>query len=148
MGTKPISDKKRKLIVADYSALQNYSEVARKHGISPNGVKKIVQRDPVSAELCEQKQQENTQSVLEYLDGLSELKKEIMLDILKGIQKKAKDLDMFTNIKDLGTTYGILADKELKLAEMHFLKATEHQKSEIDKLSKSLMELAGELDGD
>lgn len=33
-------------------------------------------------------------------------------------ETKAEELDMFTNIKDLATAYGIILDKELKLKEI------------------------------
>lgn len=147
MGT-PISEKKRKLIIADYAARKNYSEVARMHGISANGVKKIVQRDPKCAELCEQKEIENTQSVLEYMDSQSARKKSLLDKLLMAMEDKTDNLDMFTNIKDLATAYGILTDKEIKLAELGIMGVHRKKDSEIDPLSASLMEMAGELDGD
>ena len=47
-----------------------------------------------------------------------ESKKRILDKILKAIEKKVDNIDMFTNIKDLATAYGIILDKELKFIEM------------------------------
>ena len=38
---------------------------------------------------------------------------------LKDIEEKADNIDMFTNIKDLATAYGIILDKELKVLELN-----------------------------
>lgn len=117
MGGK-LSDEKRKLILADYIACQNYREVARKYNVAVNTVKNIALECTDVARQCTQKQEENTQDTLTFMQEQHELKKEILQDILKAMGDKAKKPDMFTNIKDLATAYGILLDKELKFAEV------------------------------
>ena len=120
MGAKPISDRKRKQIVADYIALQNYREVARKHKVHHATVKRIVDSGD-SAEIVQkatQKQEENTQSVLEYMDSQTARKKSLLDKLLVAMEDKADNPDMFTSIKDLATAYGILTDKEIRLLEL------------------------------
>ena len=145
-----LDDKTRKKIVADYIECQNYREVARKYGVHHSTVKRIAEeRD--SEEIIQkatQKKEENTQSVLEYMGTQAQRTKGLLDKLLTAMEDKAGALDMFTNIRDLATAYGIVVDKELKFAEMKYLTAGRHQKSEVDGLSRSLMELAGELDGD
>lgn len=142
-----LTDEKKKLIIAEYVVCQNYSEVARKYGLSPNGVKKIVLNDPVSAAKCEQKQEENTQDTLAFLQEQHSLKKELLFDLLKAMGEKAKKPDMFTSIKDLAFAYGIVFDKEMKYLETMGNGRSGDEK-EDDPLSASLKELALEIDND
>lgn len=126
-----LTDEKKKKIIADYIQCQNYSEVARSNGLSASGVKKIVLNDGESAAKCEQKAEENTVDTLTYMQEQHTLKKELLHDILKAMSAKAKSVDMFTNIKDLATAYGILLDKELKFAEIQANKDNKGQQIEI-----------------
>lgn len=115
---KKLTDKKKKLIVADYIDCGNYSEVARKHGVSDTTVRKLVNTDSESLKKIEQKKEENTRDVLEYMDSLNEKKKSIINKLLLAIEDKADKLDSFTNIKDVASAYGIIIDKEIKLREI------------------------------
>ena len=115
---KKLTDKKKKLIVADYIDCGNYSEVARKHGVSDTTVRKLVNTDSKSLKKFEQKKEENTKDVLEYMDSLNEKKKSIINKLLLAIEDKADKLDSFTNIKDVASAYGIIIDKEIKLREI------------------------------
>lgn len=115
---KKLTDKKKKLIIADYIECGNYSEVARKHNISDTTVRKLVKSDKTSSKKIEQKKEENTQDVLAYMDSLKDRKKTIVDKLLKAIENKADNLDNFTNIKDVASAYGIIIDKELKLREI------------------------------
>ena len=113
------SDKKRKQIVADYIECGNYSEVARKYKVSVDTVRRYVREDKDFVNNLKQKKEENTQSTIEYMQTQHEAKKRILDKILKAIEEKAEDIDMFTNIKDLATAYGIILDKELKVLELN-----------------------------
>ena len=59
-----ITDRQRKKIIADYVQLENYSAVARLHGVTRNTVKAIVLADKETAEKCRLKKAENTVAVL------------------------------------------------------------------------------------
>ena len=87
----------------------------------------------------ETKKEENTQSTIEYMQTQHETKKRILDKILKAIEIKAEDVDMFTNIKDLATAYGIILDKELKVLEL------QRSKSEMENELTKLDELLGEI---
>lgn len=115
---KKLTDKKKKLIIADYIECGNYSEVARKHNVSDTTVRKLVKSDKTSSKKIEQKKEENTQDVLAYMDSLKDRKKTIVDKLLRAIEDKADNLDNFTNIKDVASAYGIIIDKELKLREI------------------------------
>lgn len=113
-----LTDQEKKQIIADYVECGNYSEVARKYGISVTAVKKIVDADNDSLNKFKQKKEENTKSTLEYMDEQHETKKRILDKLLKSMEIKAEELNKFTNIKDLATAYGIILDKELKMLEL------------------------------
>ena len=109
-----LTDKQKKKIIADYVENQNYCETARINNVSDMTVRRIVEDNKDVLEKVEQKKQENTQSTIEYMQTQHETKKRILDKILKAIETKTEDIDMFTNIKDLATAYGIILDKELK----------------------------------
>ena len=113
-----LTDLQKKSIIADYVECGNYSEVARKYNISVTAVKKIVDNDDESLNKFMQKKEENTKSTLEYMEEQHELKKRLLDKLLKGIELKVEEIDMFTNVKDLATAYGIILDKELKVLEI------------------------------
>ncbi len=113
-----LTDLEKKKIIADYVETQNYSETARRNNVSDVTVKTIVTKNNETLKKLEQKKEENTQSTIEYMQTQHESKKRILDKILKAIEKKVDNIDMFTNIKDLATAYGIILDKELKFIEM------------------------------
>lgn len=115
---KKLTDKQKKLIIADYIECGNYSETARKHGITDTTVRHLVKIDRESLKKIEQKKEENMKDVLEYMDGLKDKKKTIISKLLQAIEDKVDNLDSFTNIRDVASAYGIIIDKELKLKEM------------------------------
>ena len=133
------TDLEKKNIIADYVSTQNYSEAARRNNVSDVTVKDVVTKDETTLKKLEQKKEENTQSTIEYMQTQHETKKRILDKILKAIETKAEDIDMFTNIKDLATAYGIILDKELKVLEL------QRSKSEMENELTKLDELLGEI---
>ena len=113
------TDKEKKEIIADFVECQNYSEVARKYNMSVNAIKNIVLADDSTAKLCKQKNDENTEDVLRAMEKRSKKKIQLIDKIFEAMDGKLDNIDMFTNIKDLATAYGIIMDKELKRYELH-----------------------------
>lgn len=133
------TDLEKKNIIADYVDCQNYSQVAKKYNVSVEAIRRIVKEDKNIVKKLETKKEENTQSTIEYMKTQHETKKRILDKILKAIETKAEDADMFTNIKDLATAYGIILDKELKVLEL------QRSKSEMETELTKLDELLGEI---
>lgn len=143
MGTTRLTDKEKKKIIADYIETGNYSETGRMNGISDVGVRRIVEKDPEVSRMLEEKKLENTQSTIEYMQTQHETKKKILDKILKAIEEKADNVDMFTNIKDLATAYGIILDKELKVLEIqNNMRTNKNELSKLDELLKEIKEEA------
>lgn len=149
MGGK-LNDLDKKKIIESYVECQNYSEVARKFKVSATTVKSIVDGDKKTLKNLEQKKEENTKNVLNEMSKRSQKKIQILDKLLDGIDQKASNIDAFTNVKDLATAYGILIDKDLKIAEAQ---ANEGEKIEgkvlmpAEHIAMPFLELNRELDG-
>lgn len=142
MTAKRLTDKEKKKVIADYIDTGNYSETGRMNGISDVAVRRIVEKDPEVSKLLEEKKIENTQSTIEYMQTQHETKKKILDKILKAIEEKAENVDMFTNIKDLATAYGIIIDKELKALELQRNSGTSN--SDLQKVNELLSKIEEE----
>ncbi|MBR5227553.1 MAG: helix-turn-helix domain-containing protein [Clostridia bacterium] len=132
------TDLEKKNIVADYVNCQNYSEVAKKYGVSVEAIRLIVKADKDILKKLEQKKEENTQTTLEYMQTQHETKKRILDKLLKAIEIKAEDIDVFTSIKDLATAYGIILDKELKVLEIQRQQMDTKNNGVLDDLMEAL----------
>lgn len=120
-----LTDDQKKKIIADYVINQNYSETARINGVSDKTVKRIIVNDNNKEVLkkVEQKKEENTKDILEYMDSISDKQKKIIDLSLEALEKKLASPDMFTNVKDIATVYGVIFDKSLKYKEMKIRQA-------------------------
>lgn len=117
-----LTDKQKKEIIADYIECQNYSEVARRHKIADVTVRDIVKKNEDTLKKLEQKSEENTKDVLEAMKERNATKIKLLDKIFEAMDGKLENIDMFTNIKDLATAYGIIMDKELKRYELDLKK--------------------------
>ena len=133
-----IDDKKKKEIIAHYTETRSYRETARTFNIAPNTVKNLVNKNKEVAQICTQKNIENTKSVLQAMEDKKNDKIDLLDKILKAMNSKLDNLDMFTNIKDLATAYGIIMDKEIKIKELD--NKNKDNQDVIERLDKLLEE--------
>lgn len=129
-----LTDKQRKEIIASYIECENYSEVARKFDVADNTVRDIVLKDEEIAKKLEQKHKENTEEVLEAMKKRSKRKIQLIDKIFDAMDGKLEKIDMFTNIKDLATAYGIIMDKELKVEELKLKKQEGKDNNKIQRI--------------
>ena len=130
MSRIKLTDKQKKKIIADYVDNNNYSETARINNISETSVRRIVKGNEGITEKVEQKKEENSQDMFEYMKKKDDDKKRIVDLCFEALDKKLSNLDMFTNVKDIATVYGIIMDKELKFRELELRKQEiENQKN-------------------
>lgn len=130
MQRNKLTDKQKKKIIADYIDNNNYSETARMNNISETSVRRIVKGNEGIKEKVEQKKEENSQDMFEYMKKKDDDKKRIVDLCFEALDKKLSNLDMFTNVKDIATVYGIIMDKELKFRELELRKQEiENQKN-------------------
>ena len=126
-----LTDKEKKKIIADYINNQNYSETGRMNGVSDNTVRDVIRKNKEVAEKLEQKKEENTQDILQYMDSIADKQKKIIDLSLEALETKLQNPDMFTNVKDIATVYGVIFDKALKSKEMK-IRQNELQKTRND----------------
>lgn len=126
-----LTDEQKKKILADYVINQNYSETARINDVTDTTVRTLVKQDTETLKKLEEKKEENTKDILEYMDTISDKQKKIIDLSLEALEKKLENPDMFTNVKDIATVYGVIFDKAIKSKEMK-LRQSELQKTRND----------------
>ena len=146
MSRVKLTDKQKKKIIADYVDNNNYSETARINNISETSVRRIVKGNEGITEKVEQKKEENSQDMFEYMKNKDDDKKRIVDLCFEALDKKLSNLDMFTNVKDIATVYGIIMDKELKFRELELRKQEiENQKNTSVANNGIIIDLIGAL---
>lgn len=106
---KRLTDREKKKILVDYMELENYSAVAKAHGVSDNTVRKIVSSNSEIAKEFELKKEQNTADLLEHMEQKRDKVCSIMdkyLDVLLDDEKIAK-----ATPAQLTTALGTLIDK-------------------------------------
>ena len=104
-----LTDRQKKKILADYVQTNNYCATAKINGVSATTVKNLVRANADIVEKCEQKKQENTTDVLDYMDSQKDLVCQI---IQKGLMA-LNDQDKLAQAtpSQITTAIGTLIDK-------------------------------------
>lgn len=129
-----LTDRQKKAIITDRVNGMTFRAIAKKYGISATSVQRIIRADPETARKVTEKNEQNTQDMLDYLDvqkGKAQALLTAIIEALNDPEKLAR-----ANVRDLATAYGIIVDK-FTLSK---------QKPEEDALRKA-KELLGEVDG-
>lgn len=135
-----LTDRQKKKIIADYVQLNNYCAVAKINNVSATTVKNIVLASADFVEKCEQKKEENTADVLTYMDEHKDLVCSFIgkgLEMLNDPKKLAA-----ANLSQITTAMGTLIDKWAMIG------GSPADTVKEDALSKSLKEMAEELESD
>lgn len=135
-----LTDKQKKQIIADYAVNQNYNATAKLHGVSHQTVKRVVQRDPETAQKVQQKKEQNTADILDYMENQRDDVCKV-LGICLGELKKAERYEK-TPPQQIATTMAILIDKYTAFG------GGPKDETEEDGLSQSLRELGEGLESD
>lgn len=128
MARTKLTDKQKKKIVADYIESQNYTQTGIKNKVDTETVRRIVKADKDFARKSEEKKEKDTKDILEYMDTIKEKQKRIIDLSLQALEKKLESPDMFTNVKDIATVYGVIFDKALKYKEIQ-IKSKENEET-------------------
>lgn len=135
-----LTDKQKKKIIADYVQLGSYNATAKVNGVSLNTVKKIVQGNADIAEMCNQKKEQNTADILDYMENQRDDVCKV-LGICLSELKKAERYEK-TPPQQIATTMAILIDKYTAFG------GGPKDETEEDGLSRSLIELGEGLESD
>lgn len=104
-----LTDRQKKKILADYVQTNNYCATAKINGVSATTVKNLVRANADIVEKCEQKKQENTTDVLDYMDS----QKDLVCQIIKKGLVALNDPDKLAQAtpSQITTAIGTLIDK-------------------------------------
>lgn len=135
-----LTDRQKKKIIADYVDNGNYSETARMNNTTDTTVRTIIKENKnVALKKMEQKKEENTQDMLQYLESKKEDKKRVIELCFKALEDKLATPDMFTSVRDIAMVYGIIVDKDLKIKEI------EATKTNAENINKNISNIANLL---
>ena len=134
-----LTDRQKKKIVADYLELGSYNAVAKLNGVSKDSVRRIVQDSEDFAQKAKQKKDENTADILAYMEG----KRKAVCEIIEvGLSVLPEKIKTAKSASEVTTALGTLIDKWSAASGGPADTAKE------DELSKSLREMAEELESD
>lgn len=135
-----LTDRQKKKIVADYLELGSYNATAKRNNVSDTTVKRIVLESGEIAEKLEQKKAENTADILAYMES----KRGVVCEIIDKGLTALNDPEKLAEASpaQITTALGTLIDKWAAVTGGPADKVKE------DDLSKSLREMAEELESD
>lgn len=148
MARTKLTDKQKKKIIADYMENGNYSETGRLNNVSNKTVERLVKNNKEVSDKVKEKKEENTKDILQYMDSIVPKQKKIIDLSLEALEEKLSNPDMFTNVKDIVTVYGVIFDKALKYKEMKLREAELEQKKKensVDKINQNILNIANLL---
>ena len=119
---KRLNDEEKKQIIACYIECQNLRETARRFHVSPDTVKRLTKENKDIEQNHKQKKEENTKNVLNELDKTKNKRIKLLNKMIDKMEEKVDNIDVFTNVKDLATAYGIIVDKDMKFLELTKIK--------------------------
>lgn len=138
VGAQRLTDKQKKKIIADYVQLQNYTKTAKLNGVSDTTVKRLILTAPSEMlKKVEQKKEQNTLEMLDYMDSKKERVQEI-IDVYLGVLTDPEKLEGAT-LQQITTALGTLIDKWTVIDDRKKGDSF-HQTVEDDPITKSLKE--------
>ena len=134
-----LTDRQKKKIIADYVENGNYSETARINGVNKSTVQRLISNNQEVQQKAQEKKEENTQDMLQYLESKKEDKKRVIELCFKALEDKLASPDMFTSVRDIAMVYGVIVDKDLKIKEI------EATKNNVENINKNISNIANLL---
>ena len=110
MKLAKLSDRQRKKLIAEYiEGGTSQRKLAEKYNVSPYLVRCVLREEDALSQKIAQKKEENTKSVLEYMDS----KKDSVCELIDKLLEAMNDPEKIaaTSLSQLATTMGIVIDK-------------------------------------
>ena len=135
-----LTDKKKKKIVADYLETQSINATAKKNNVSWGTVRSVLDGMGEIEEKLEQKKEQNTVDILAYMESKKGIVCEILEKGLAALNSPEKLAE--ASPSQITTAMGTLIDKWAMIS------GGPADNGKEDELSKSLREMAEELESD
>lgn len=104
-----LTDKQKKKIVADYLETGSYRATAKRNGVSPDSVKRVINKDDDFAQKASQKKKQDNLEMLAYMDSRKGQAQGVIDQYLKALADPEK-LES-ASISQIATAMGIVVDK-------------------------------------
>lgn len=141
MARTKLTDKQKKKIIADYIETQNYSETGRRNNIHVESVRRIVKSDKNFVKKSEQKKEEDTKDILEYMQDITKGQKKVINLSLEVITEMLENRDKRLTGRDIAMIYGVIFDKALKYKEIQLKDKDNSNNDEINRNIKNIANL-------
>lgn len=128
-----LSDGKKKMVIADFAETGCYSETARRFGINESTVRRLCRKEPEIMKKAEEKRDQNTLDMLEYMDSRKVQAQSVIDKCLEALDDEEKLKG--ASLSQIATALGIVVDK--------FTKSTPAGESTLNKLDEVLNEIGG-----
>lgn len=109
MAQRRIEPERRMKILADYALEGSYRAAARKNGVSPDTVRRIVRENPEMVKVADTQKNARARDVMSYMQGKADTVCEIIgngLGVLSDPERMQE-----AKLRDIATMLGILIDK-------------------------------------
>ena len=135
-----LTDRKKKKIIADYLETESYNATAKKNGVCGQTVRRVVEESNGITENLKKKKEENTADILAYMESQKGIVCEILQKGLAALNSPEKLAE--ASPSQITTALGTLIDKWAMIS------GGPSDNGKEDELSKSLREMAEELESD
>nr|DAK79364.1 MAG TPA: hypothetical protein [Caudoviricetes sp.] len=109
MAQRRIEQERRMKILADYTLEGSYRAAARKNGVSPDTVRRIVRENPEMVKVADTQKNARARDLMSYMQGKADTVCEIIgngLGVLSDPERMQE-----AKLRDIATMLGILIDK-------------------------------------
>lgn len=124
-----LTDRQKKIIIADYVECGSYRATAKRNGVSNDTVRRIVSSESEIVQKATQKKEQNTLDMLAYMESRKEQAKEVLDAYIKALADPEK-IDC-AKLSEVATAMGIVIDKFVNNPLKHQI---DRQKLEIELL--------------
>lgn len=140
MNLAKLTDKQRKQIIADRADGMSLRKLAAKFNVSDATIRRTLANNPEAAQKVAEKKEQNTQDILAYMES----KRDVVCEIIgKGLSVLNSDEKLHeASPAQITTALGTLIDKWAMIS------GGSPDESKDDDLSRSLKEMAEELESD
>lgn len=109
MAQRRIEQERRMKILADYTLEGSYRAAARKNGVSPDTVRRIVRENPEMVQVADTQKNARARDLMSYMQG----KADTVCDIIDNGLGVLSDPERMkeAKLRDVATVIGILIDK-------------------------------------
>lgn len=149
MARTKLTDKQKKKIIADYIENQNYSLTGRMNKVDTETVRRIVKADKEFAKKSEQKKEEDTRDILEYMNDITKGQKKVINLSLEVITEMLENRDKRLTGRDIAMIYGVIFDKALKYKEIQLKdKENSNENNSLNKIKDIMISIKKVADAD